>query len=102
MGFVLRIKTWLLSVVVSLQAGGADLDRPVLYAVYGSDLIVRLKKIYRHPGRDGPDGVLVVALHGRNPAYIECRFIDRGAQLRCEAFDVDYPPQRDIGSRQVS
>jgi hypothetical protein len=101
MAFVLRIKTWLLSVVMSLLSGGANLDRPVLYSVYGTDIIVRLQKIHRHPDRDGPDGTLIVALHGRRPAYIECRFIDQGAQLRCEAFAVGYPPRPGLAAPPV-
>lgn len=57
----------------------------MLYAVYGDDIIVRLKRIYTHLERDGPDGSLVVALFGRNEAYVRCAFAENGKFLVCEA-----------------
>ncbi|MBI4365479.1 MAG: hypothetical protein HY543_01530 [Deltaproteobacteria bacterium] len=93
MAFGLRCKAWLLSVVTSLQAGDANVDHPVLYSVYGTDIVVRLMRIHAHPERDGPNGTLVVALHGGRPAYVQCRFADNGAKLLSEAIVGDYPPK---------
>jgi hypothetical protein len=81
--------------MISLRAGRADVDRPVLYAVYGTDISVRLARIYSHPERDGPHGTLTVALHGRRSAHIQCRFVDDGAALLCEAMPSGSPLNSD-------
>lgn len=95
MAFGPRLKAWILSRVAAFQTGRTDVDRPVLYAVYGDDLVVRLARIYRHPERDGPHGTLTVALYGRRPACIQCRFVDDGAALECEAIAGRYPLKLD-------
>src|SRR4051812_35450325 len=71
-----RVGAWLLWLMNSWAGRGADSHRPVLYAVYGSDITVRLMRIHAHLGRDGPNGWLVVALRGRRAAYVHCRFAD--------------------------
>ena len=76
----------------SFRRGASDIHRPVLYAVYGSDIMVRLMRIHAHPERDGPDGWLVVALRGRRPAYVRCHFADNDT-LICEAVVGPYPPK---------
>jgi hypothetical protein len=80
----LRFRATLLRVIAFLQAGTSDVGRPILYAVYGTDIAVRLMRIHAHPERDGPRGWLVVALDGRRPAYEYCRFADH-KNLLCEA-----------------
>jgi hypothetical protein len=102
MAFSLRFKAWLLLLMTSFKAGATDVDRPVLYAVYGSDIMERLMRIHKHPERDGPDGTLVVALFGPRPAYIQCRFADEGAKLLCEAFVSVYPPKPRSAASTVS
>jgi hypothetical protein len=87
-----RLGACLLWFMNSFWGGASDIHRPVLYAVYGSDIMVRLMRIHAHPERDGPDGWLVVALRGRKPAYVQCRFADHGALLLCEAVAGAYPP----------
>ncbi len=93
MAFGLRLKAMLLSLLTftGAEAGASDVDRPVLYSVYGSDILVRLQRIHGHPDRDGPNGTLTVTLAGRTPAYVECRFADMGATLVCEAVAGAYP-----------
>lgn len=71
----------------------AGLLAAVLYAVYGSDIVVRLMRIQAHPGRDRPDGFLVIALYGRTPAYVQCVFLDNGETLLCEVLLGRYPPK---------
>lgn len=85
-----RSQARLLASVTRLRSGGGDVDRPVLYAIYGTDIIVRLKRIHAHPERDGPNGWLVVALHGRSPAYVHCRFAD-SESLLCETIVGRHP-----------
>jgi len=82
---------WLMN---SLWGRAGDIHRPVLYAVYGSDVVVRLMRIHAHPQRDGPHGWLVVALHGRRPAYVRCHFADNDT-LMCEAVIGSYPTKPD-------
>jgi hypothetical protein len=91
MAYGLRLKAVLVSLLTSASAGASDIDRPVLYSVYGTDIMVRLQRIHDHPNRDGPDGRLAVTLGGRRPAYVECRFVDKGAKLLCEALAGPYP-----------
>ena len=93
MAFSLRFKAWLLLRTTSFKAGPSGADRPVLYAVYGSDIMERLMRIHKHPERDGTDGTLDVALFGPRSAYIQCRFVDKGATLLCEAVAEAYPPK---------
>ena len=87
-----RVGAWLLWLINALAGRGADVHRPVLYAVYGSDIIVRLMRIHADAQRDGPDGWLVVALHGRRPAYVRCQFADND-KLICEAIVGRYSPE---------
>ena len=47
----------------------------------------------RIPNAMGPSGVLVVALHGRTPAYVRCVFADNGGTLLCEAVPGTYLPK---------
>lgn len=94
MAFGLRFKTTLLYLLVSLRGGASGIDRPVLYSVYGNDVQVRLRRIHDHPRRDEPDGTLTVALSGRTPAYVQCRFADGGTRLVCEIVPGAYPPKR--------
>jgi hypothetical protein len=54
--------------------------------------VVRLKRIHAHPERDGSNGWLVVALKGRRPAYVRCRFADH-KNLLCEAVVGRYPSE---------
>jgi hypothetical protein len=93
MAFGLRFKTTLLYLLVSLRGGASGIDRPFLYSVYGNDIQVRLRRIHGHPQRDGPDGTLTVALYGRAPAFVQCRFADGGARLVCEIVPGRYPPK---------
>lgn len=93
MAFGLRFKALILSVLFSFRAGAAEVDRPIIYAVYGSDIMVRLARIHGHPDRDGPNGTLVVTLSGREPGYVACRFSNNGATLLCEAVAGRYPPK---------
>lgn len=85
-----RFGASLLWLIQSFQFRRGDIHRPVLCAVYGSDIAVRLMRIYAHTGRDGPDGWLVVALRGRRAAYVHCHFADSDT-LVCEAVAGDYP-----------
>jgi hypothetical protein len=91
MAFGPRLQAVLLLLMFSFKAGASGVDRPILYAIYGSDILVRLQRIHGHPDRDGPDGSLTVTLAGRSPAYIACRFVDNGATLMCEAVAGAYP-----------
>ncbi len=91
MAFGPRLQALLLLLVVSFKAGASGVDRPILYAIYGSDILVRLQRIHGHPDRDGPNGTLTVTLAGRRPAYVECQFVDNGATLMCEAVAGAYP-----------
>jgi hypothetical protein len=93
MAFGVRLMAVLLTLMTSSRAGANDADRPVLYSVYGSDILVRLQRIHAHPDRDGPDGVLIVTLAGRSPAYVQCRFTGNGGVLLCEAVVGAYPPK---------
>ena len=93
MSFALRLKTMILALTFSFPAGASDIDRPVIYSVYGSDIMVRLARMHAHPDRDGPSGILIVALYGRTPGYVVCRFSDKGATLLCEAIAGRYPPK---------
>ena len=104
MAFGLRFKAWLLLRMTSFKGGATDVgvDRPVLYAVYGSDIMERLMRIHKHPGRDGSDGTLVVALFGCRPACIQCRFVDEGAKLLCEAVVGAYPAKPETVASAVS
>lgn len=79
-----RLAARFLAFVTARRAGAHDVSRPVLYAVYGSDIAVRLKRIHAHPERDGVKGTLVVALHGRKSAQVSCSFRDGGQMLICE------------------
>lgn len=85
MGSGPRLKALLLRSMFAFRPGGDDLDRPILYGVYGSDIMERLIRIHGHPGRDGPEGTLTTILYGRRPAYIQCRFAENGGKLICEA-----------------
>ncbi len=93
MAFGLRFKTTLLYLFVSLRGGASGIDRPFLYSVYGNDIQVRLRRIHDHSQRDGPDGTLTVALCGRTPAFVQCRFADGGERLECEIISGTYPPK---------
>jgi hypothetical protein len=93
MAFGLRFKAVVLSLLFSVRAGATDVDRPIIYSVYGTDIIVRLARMHAHPERDGPNGTLVVALYGRTPGYVACRFSNNGATLLCEACVGRYPPK---------
>jgi hypothetical protein len=93
MAFGPRVKALILSLLFSVRAGATEADRPVIYSVYGSDIMVRLARMHAHPERDGPNGTLVVALHGRTPGYVACRFANNGATLLCEARNGRYPPK---------
>jgi hypothetical protein len=86
-----RAKVLVLLLLSSLRVGAEERDRPVLYAVYATDILVRLQRIHAHPDRDGPLGTLVAALRGRTPAYVQCRFADNGGELLCEVVASDYP-----------
>ncbi len=88
-----RVQALVLVLISILRTGHLNVDRPVLYAIYCYDIIVRLHRIHDHPERDGPKGGLVVALYGRTPGYVTCRFADEGATLLCEAFAGAYPPK---------
>jgi hypothetical protein len=94
-----RFKALVLSMMFSLRAGASDVDRPVLYAVYGADIMVRLARIHGHPDRDNQNSNLVVRLSGSTPGFVECRFSDNGATLLCEAVAGAYPPKPDAGAR---
>jgi len=102
MAFGPRLQARILSFVASLRARGADVDRPVLYAVYGNDIMARLARIHAHPERDGPHGMLVVALRGRTPAYVRCAFADNGETLLCDACAGAYPQEPNVPRRPVS
>lgn len=91
MAFGPRAKAIVLLLLSSLRAGADERDRPILYLVYGTDILVRLQRIHAHPERDGPEGTLVAALRGRTPAYVQCRFAENGGELRCELVAADYP-----------
>ena len=94
MAFGLRFKTMLLYLLVCVRHGASGIDRPLLYSVYGNDIQVRLRRIHDHPQRDEPDGSLTVALYGRTPAYVQCRFVDGGKRLVCEIIPGIYPPRQ--------
>ena len=94
MAFGLRFKIALLYILVSLRHGTSGIDRPLLYSVYGNDIQVRLRRIHNHPQRDEPDGSLTVALYGRTPAYVQCRFVEGGKRLACEIILGLYPPKQ--------
>ena len=94
MAFGLRFKTTLLYLFVCLRHGASGIDRPLLYSVYGNDIQVRLRRIHDHPRRDTPDGSLIVALYGRRPASVQCRFVDGGKRLACEIVPGLYPPKQ--------
>jgi hypothetical protein len=74
---------------------GAEVDRPILYAVYAEDIMARLMRIHADSARDGADGFLVVALRGGAPAYVRCRFADAGTAVHCETAPGTYPPRPD-------
>src|SRR5262249_48938239 len=93
MDFTPRLKAMISALVTSSELGGADVNRPVLYSVYGTDIIVRLARIHAHHDRDSANGVLVVALRGRRPAFVRCVFAENGAKLVCEAVPGRYPPK---------
>ena len=61
-----RILT-LLSTARGRNAETPEVQRAILYAVYGTDLQVRLPAIHRHRRRDGPEGILTVTVHTRTP-----------------------------------
>jgi hypothetical protein len=86
-----RAQALILVLISILRTGHLNVDRPVLYAIYCYDIIVRLHRIHDHAERDGPKGALIVALHSRTPGYVTCRFADEGATLVCEAFAGVYP-----------
>jgi hypothetical protein len=81
---------------------GDAIDRPILYAVYADDIMARLMRIHADPGRDGPDGFLVVALRGSAPAYVRCVFADKGTAVQCETAPGAYPPRPDVPQLAVS
>jgi hypothetical protein len=87
MAFLARVKAQALCLLASRlpHADAASIERAVLYAVYGSDIAQRLARIHAHRERDGPDGTLVVALHGRTRAQVRCAFAQLGDVLLCEA-----------------
>jgi len=74
----------------AFRPAGADMHRPIIMSVYGSDIAVRLKRIYRHAERHGPNGWLVVALHGRRPAFVRCQFAPPD-KLMCKVSSGSYP-----------
>jgi hypothetical protein len=84
MAFTLRLGARILAFLAARKPGAQDVDRAVLYTVYGNDILVRLRRIHAHPERDGANGALVVTLHGRNRAQVSCSFSDRGNTLLCE------------------
>jgi len=86
-----RLGASLLWMAGAFRAHGAGMHRPILLAVYGSDIAWRLRRIQAHAGREGPGGWLVVALHGRRPAYVRGHFADRNTLL-LEAVPGAYPP----------
>jgi hypothetical protein len=88
-----RIQALVLVLISVLRTGHLDVGRPVLYVIYGYDIMARLHRLHDHPERDGPKGTLVVALYNRTPGYVACRFADQGATLLCEAFVGIYPPK---------
>jgi hypothetical protein len=91
MDFSPRIGALLLWLSFAFQPGAKELDRPIIYAVYGSDIIERLMRIHRHPERDGPEGTLTAILYGSRPAHIQCRFVEHGGRLICEAHVGAFP-----------
>src|SRR5262245_5212432 len=69
----------------------AEVERAVLYAVYGSAIKARLARIHAHPRHDGSEGILVVAFYGRTSAHVTCAFTDNGEKALCEAVAGGYP-----------
>ena len=86
-----RFGASLLWLAYAFRPHGADMHRPILLSVYGSDIAWRLRRIQAHAGRDGSNGWLVVALRGRRPAYVRGHFADRD-MLLLEAVPGAYPP----------
>jgi hypothetical protein len=91
MDFSPRLMALLFWLMFAFRPGANDLNRPILYSVYGSDIMERLIRIHRHPERDGPDGTLTAILYGSRPAYIQCRFAEDGGRLICEAHVGTFP-----------
>jgi hypothetical protein len=85
MAFGPRLKANILLLLFRSQRfDPSRLDQSVMIHVYGSDIKERLARIHAHPERDGPNGTLVVVLHGRTPAHVRCAFEQDGTMLVCE------------------
>ena len=82
----LRLKAEAFRALARIRMGRANIERSLLYAVYGEEIIKQLRHMHAHPDRCDPDRALVVALNGARPAYVRCMFADRGAIVQCECF----------------